>query len=272
MITGASSGIGKKAALDLINAGYTVYGAARRIEEMKPLVDVGGYALKLDVTDVENIQRVVDQIVLEQGRIDVLINNAGYAVYGSVEETSEEDYKRQFEVNLFGVAEVTKAVLPVMRKQNKGHIINMSSVGGKIYSLLGAWYHATKHAIEGWSDCLRLEVQPFGIDVTIIEPGLIKTEFGEVMNKPLLTRSGNGPYADLAKGVVKAMESSYNKGDASPPAVISDVILKAIKATKPKTRYHAGRFASQLLFLRKWLSDRAFDKVILSTVNRLKNK
>lgn len=270
LITGASSGIGKVSALELIKAGHTVYGAARRAEPMKDLVDAGGHMLTLDVTNTANIKQVVDQVLSEQGRIDVLVNNAGYAVYGAVEDTSEQDYRRQFDVNLFGVAEVTRAVLPTMRKQNSGHIINVSSVGGKIYSPLGAWYHATKHALEGWSDCLRLELKQFGINVSVIEPGLIKTEFGDVMNDPLIERSGNGHYAKMTKSVVAAMESSYAKGDASPATVISDVILKCVQSEKPKTRYLAGNFSNSLLLLRRLLSDRMFDKVIMSQVEKLK--
>lgn len=267
-ITGASSGIGKVTALQLIKDGHIVYGAARRVEQMQDLVDAGGHALKLDVMDNDNIKQVVAQILSEQGKIDVLINNAGYAVYGAIEDTSATDYRRQFDVNLFGVAEVTKAVLPGMRDNNKGRIINVSSVGGKIYSPLGAWYHATKHALEGWSDCLRLELEQFGIDVVIIEPGLIKTEFGDVMNAPLVERSGNGPYAKMTKSVVDAMEASYEKDEASPPSVIAEVISKAVSAAKPKTRYSAGKFATMLLFLRKWTSDRFFDKAVMSQVKK----
>ena len=272
LITGASSGIGKATALALINAGYTVYGAARRTEQMKELEAAGGFAVKLDVTDAENVQQVVAQILSDQGQIDVLINNAGYAVYGAVEDTSAEDYRHQFDVNLFGVAEVTKAVIPAMREQKRGLIINMSSMGGKIYTLLGAWYHATKHALEGWSDCLRLELKPFGIDVSIIEPGLIETEFGDVMNEPLRQRSGTGHYAEMTRNVAAATEASYESGGASPATVISDVILRAIKSSKPKTRYHAGKFAGPMLLMRRWLSDRSFDRMILSATKQTNKK
>ena len=142
----------------------------------------------MDVTDHKQVQDVINKIIKDEGRIDVLVNNAGYAIWGAVEDVSYEDAKRQFEVNLFGLAEVTKAVLPIMRVKKRGKIINITSIGGKIYSPLGAWYHATKHALEGWSDCLRLEVEEFGIDVVIIEPGAIRTEFGEVLGRNF----GNG--------------------------------------------------------------------------------
>ena len=178
LITGASSGMGKDAAMHLINQGHIVYGAARRVSNMADIVEKGGHALELDVTNPEQVKSVADKIIEEQGRIDVLVNNAGYAVYGAVEDVSAEDAKRQFDVNLFGLAEMTKAVLPYMRKSKSGKIINISSMGGKMYTPLGAWYHATKHALEGWSDCLRLELKQFGIDVVVIEPGGIATEFG----------------------------------------------------------------------------------------------
>jgi short-subunit dehydrogenase len=152
-----------------------------------------------------------------------------------------------------------------MRSQQSGKIINISSIGGKIYTPLGAWYHATKHALEGWSDCLRLELKPFGIDVVIIEPGLIATEFGDVMSAPMMERSGQGPYSDLAKAVEKGTKESYDKpGNSSPPSVIGEVVAEAIRSGNPKTRYAKGKMAGPILFLRRWLSDRMFDKLIMS--------
>ncbi|MCB0561426.1 MAG: SDR family NAD(P)-dependent oxidoreductase, partial [Phaeodactylibacter sp.] len=142
LITGASSGMGKDAALQLIQEGNIVYGAARRVNKMKSLVEAGGYALEMDVTQEEQIVAGVKKIMEEQGRIDVLVNNAGYAVYGAVEDISMEDARRQFDVNIFGLARLTKEVLPHMRKQKAGKIINISSMGGKVYTPLGAWYHA----------------------------------------------------------------------------------------------------------------------------------
>jgi len=268
LITGASSGMGKETALQLIKEGHVVYGAARRVESMEELVENGGHAIKMDVTDEEAIIQGVEQVIKEQGKIDVLINNAGYAIYGAVEDTSIEDARRQFEVNIFGLARLTQLVLPHMRKQNSGKIINISSMGGKIYTPLGAWYHATKHALEGWSDALRIEVKQFNIDVVIVEPGAIATEFGEVMLEPMLSRSGEGPYSNIAQSMANATRSSYEKkGASSPPSVIANVISKAINAKKPKTRYVAGKMAKPLMFMRKRLSDRTFDRIILSQVN-----
>lgn len=264
LITGASSGIGKATAQRLIRDGYTVYGAARRVEKMHDLVAAGGHALSLDVTDEVSCEAAIQAILDAEGRIDVLVNNAGYAVYGAVEDVPLDDARRQFEVNLFGLAEVTKLVLPTMRAQRSGTIVNISSMGGKIYTPLGAWYHATKHALEGWSDCLRLELAPFGIDVVIIEPGAIQTEFGDVMMDPMVERSGDGPYGELARRMAQATKDSYADGNASPPSLIADTIAKAVAANRPKTRYVAGKMARPLMFVRKWLGDRIFDKAVMS--------
>ncbi|MEH0007547.1 MAG: oxidoreductase [Flavobacteriales bacterium] len=266
LVTGASSGMGRETALKLIGEGHTVYGAARRVEKMQDLVQAGGHAIELDITDEAEVVACVKQITEEQGALDVLVNNAGYAVYGAVENVTLADAKRQFDVNLFGLARLTQAVLPYMRRQKSGRIINISSMGGKIYTPLGAWYHATKHALEGWSDCLRLELKPFHIDVVIVEPGSIATEFGDVMLDPMLKRSAGGPYDEVAQSFARAARRAYEKGDSSPASVIADLIVKIVKTRHPKTRYAKGKYAKPLLFMRKWLSDRSFDKVIMSRV------
>ncbi len=264
LVTGASSGIGKAIALQLIEDGLTVYVAARRMEKMQDLEQRGAIALKMDITREEDIKKVVEQIDTDRNGVDILVNNAGYAIYGAMEDTTIEDARRQFEVNLFGLASLTKSVLPSMRAKQAGKIINISSMGGKIYTPLGSWYHATKHALEGWSDCLRLELAPFNIDVVIIEPGAIKTEFGDVMLAPMMERSGNSAYSAMAKKMEQMTKSSYEKGNASEPAVIAKVVSQAVKAKKPKTRYAAGKFAKPMMFMRKWLGDRLFDKIIMN--------
>ncbi len=266
LITGASSGIGRKTALRLIREGYIVYGAARRAAEMKVLADAGGHVLTMDITREEDIADAVNQIVREQGKIDILINNAGYAIYGSVEETSLEDARRQFDVNLFGLARLTQLVLPHFRKQGSGIIMNISSMGGKIYTPLGAWYHASKHALEGWSDCLRLETKPFGIKVIIIEPGIIATEFNDVYTRPMIERSGKGPYANLAKSVEKATLEYGKPGASSPADLIAGVIAGAIRDEHPKTRYRAGKMAKLMISIRKFFGDRVFDRAVMSQV------
>lgn len=266
LVTGASSGIGKATAQRLLKDGLTVYVAARRVEKMEDLKSQGAIPLAMDITKEEDVQHVIKTIAAQHGGVDVLVNNAGYAIYGAVEDTTIADARRQFDVNIFGLARITQLVLPYMREQKAGKIINISSMGGKMYTPLGAWYHSTKHALEGWSDCLRLELKPFGIDVVIIEPGIIVTEFGDVMMEPMVERSGNGPYSKLAHAVKKATADSYKKGGGSSPEVIANVIAKAVKAKKPKTRYVKGKLAKPMMFIRKWLGDRIFDRLVMSQV------
>ncbi len=271
IVTGASSGIGKATALKLIKEGHIVYGVARRTEKMQDLVSAGGKTLKLDVTNDKNVSEVVKKVIKEQGRIDVLVNNAGYAIYGPVEEISIDEAKQQFEVNIFGLARITQQVLPHMREAKSGKIINISSMGGKMYTLFGAWYHATKHALEGWSDCLRIELKDFGIQVVVVEPGLIGTEFGEVVAGPLQARVKGSAYQKDLETLIEASKSAYEKPNASsPPSVIANAISEAIATEKPKTRYVAGKLAKPLLFFRKYFSDKTFDKIIMSQVEKLK--
>lgn len=262
LITGASSGIGKETAKKLLGDGHTVYAAARRVERMRDLEDLGATVLALDVTKDDDLVAAVERIIDEQGGIDVLVNNAGFGSYGAMEDTTLDDARYQFDVNVFGVARLTQLVLPHMREQQSGTIVNISSMGGKIYTPLGSWYHATKHAIEGWSDCLRYEVAPFGIDVVIIEPGIIRTEFADVLVDPLLERSGTSAYADMAQGLARSSRDAYSGGRGSPPSVIANTISKALRARRPKTRYVAGQYGKLLIRLRKWTTDRMFDRVL----------
>jgi short-subunit dehydrogenase len=229
---------------------------------MESLVKSGVSIHFLDLTDEASIEEFVAEVLKRESRIDVLINNAGYGTYGSVEDISISEAREQFEVNLFGLARLTQLVLPTMREQGSGTIINLSSMGGKVYTPLGAWYHATKHALEGWSDCLRIEVAQFGIDVVIIEPGAIETEFEEVLINPLLERSKNGPYETLAGKMVKATRDTFSSGKASKPSVIANVIVKAVESKKPNTRCVAGYLAKPTLVARALLPDRVFDWVI----------
>ena len=178
LVTGASAGIGKATVKALLEAGYTVYAAARRVENMRDLEDLGSVVLKMDVTNEEDLVAGVERINSEQGGVDILVNNAGFGLYGPMEDIPLDDARYQFEVNLFGLARLTQLVLPHMREQEAGKIVNVSSIAGKMHAPLGSWYIATKHALEGWSDCLRFELKSFGVDVIIIEPGLIHTEFG----------------------------------------------------------------------------------------------
>ena len=264
LVTGASSGMGKATAKEILEEGYTVYVAARRLDKMRDLQELGAILLKLDIANEEDIVGTVNRITAGHGGIDTLINDAGFGTYGAMEDTSIADARYRFEVNLFGLARLTQMALRYMRQRKAGKIVNIASMGGKIYTPLGSWYHATKHALEGWSDCLRLELAPFGIDVIIIEPGVIRTEFGDVLMGPMLERSGSTAYAELAHKVAEAARDSYQAGAASPPSLIANVIAKALKAKRPRTRYAAGRYAKPMMAVRKWLGDRAFDKALMS--------
>jgi NAD(P)-dependent dehydrogenase (short-subunit alcohol dehydrogenase family) len=260
LITGASSGIGKDVALRLISAGYVVYGAARRVERMKDIETAGGTALSVDVSDDATMVAAVDHIIAKQGKIDVLINNAGYGQFGALEDVPIDVGRRQMEVNLIGAARITQLCLPHMRARRFGKIINISSTGGKVASPLGGWYHASKFALEGYSDSLRNEVRPFGIDVIVIEPGGIETEWAGIAEDEAERYSGKGAYADL---VVKMRRAMSELGKMPSPRVVSELIVRALETGRPRTRYHAGRLAGSILFMRRWLSDRAMDRLIM---------
>ena len=272
LITGASSGIGKDTALSLIKHGHVVYGVARRLEMMKDIIHAGGHAIKMDILKQRNIDDVVNQIIKEQSRVDVLINNAGYGLWGAVETISIDEAKRQFDVNIFGLAYLTKKIIPIMRKQKSGKIINMSSMGGKVYTPFGAWYHATKYALEGWSDCLRIELKSFGIDVILIEPGVIKTEFQDVMMNSTVERSIGTPYEKKLKALEKATQEMYARGIGSPPSTITKLIIKAINSHNPKRRYVGGLFAKPMLFIKKWFGDKMYEKAIMSQIKKAKKE
>jgi NAD(P)-dependent dehydrogenase (short-subunit alcohol dehydrogenase family) len=204
----------------------------------------------------------VNTIKNEAGRIDVLVNNAGYGSYGALEDVPVDEGRRQFEVNAFGLARLCQLVLPMMRAQRSGKIVNVTSIGGKIWEPLGAWYHATKFAVEGLSDCLRVEVAPFGVDVIVIEPGAIRTEWAGIARDGLLQMSGGSAYAELAKRHARMLATADTSSLASPPEVVARTIVRAVPARRPKTRYATGGGARTILFLRKILPDRMFDRLI----------
>jgi len=258
--------MGKAMAQQLLSEGHNVYVAARRVDAMRSLEAAGATVLAMDITQDDQVRAAVVQIERDHGGVDVLINNAGFGSYGAMEDTSLADARYQFEVNLFGLARLTQLLLPSMRRKRSARIINISSMGGRIYTPLGAWYHATKHALEGWSDCLRLELAPMGIDVVVIQPGVILTEFGQGLLEPMLARSGSSAYAPMAQALAKATRTSYEKGDASPPELIARIVSVAIRARRPRTRYAAGKYARPLMFIRRWFGDRVFDRVVLMAI------
>ncbi|MGW1341428.1 oxidoreductase [Kribbella sp. NPDC002412] len=262
LVTGASSGIGEATARKLQALGFTVYGAARRVDRMAKLAADGIHPIAMDVTDEDSMRAGIDRILAESGRIDVLVNNAGYGSYGALEDVPLSEARYQFEVNVFGAARLIQLVLPGMRAQRSGTIVNISSMGGKIYTPLGGWYHGTKFALEALSDCLRLEVRPFGVDVVVIEPGGIRTEWGGIAADNLRKVSAEGPYAGQAEPMARSMDSELADRRTSPPSVIADAIAKAVTARRPRTRYLVGFGAKPLVTLRRILPDRAFDFTI----------
>jgi NAD(P)-dependent dehydrogenase (short-subunit alcohol dehydrogenase family) len=262
LVTGGSSGIGECTVRELMEAGFTVYTAARRVERMQSLADAGAHVFAMDVTDDASMVAGVERIVGEQGRIDVLVNNAGYGSYGAVEDVPIDEARRQFEVNVFGLARLTQLVTPRMREQGSGRIINISSIGGKFYEPFGAWYHATKFAVEGFSDSLRLELKPFGIDVVLIEPGPILTEWNEIARDSLLERSGDTAYGRYARRAHKVLTEFDKPGRASKPEAVARKIRKAATTRHPAARYPVGRGARMITGSRDHLPDRLFDQVV----------
>jgi NAD(P)-dependent dehydrogenase (short-subunit alcohol dehydrogenase family) len=259
LVTGASSGIGEATALKLREAGYTVYGAARRVQRMQHLTKQGIQPLAMDVTDDTSMRDGVEKIIADNGRLDVLVNNAGYGSYGAVEDVPLQEAREQFEVNVFGAARLTQLVLPHMRAQRSGTIVNITSMGGRMYTPLGGWYHATKFALEALSDCLRMELKPFGIDVVVIEPGGVKSEWGGIAAQKVRAVSGTGPYAPQGNAVAESLSSEANERRMSSPDLIAKTIVKSVRARRPKTRYAVGFGAKPMIFLHNTLPNRTFD-------------
>ena len=262
LITGTAYGIGKSTAELLIDKGHIVYGGDILVEENLYLNDIGGTALEMDVTNQEHIDKAINQIISEQGRVDVLVNNAGLGVYGAIEDVSMEDIYYQYDVNLFGLARVTKAVLPYMREKESGLIINISSLLGETYGPLAGWYLSTKHALEGWSDALRVELKEFDIDVVVVQPGAINTNFSNVTKTYIDKYRENSAYQHLYGEPITDTGNEV-LSNQSDPIVIAKVINKAMNARNPKTRYAAGAYSKIGIFLRKIMTDKMFDRFIL---------
>lgn len=262
LVTGASSGIGNMIARELNSAGFTVYAAARRVEKMADLEKLGIIPAELDLTDETSIAACAETILNREKHIDVLVNNAGYGSYGAIEDVPLDEGRRQFEVNLFGMARLIQLVTPAMRENHYGKIVNISSMGGKIWTKFGGWYHATKFAVEGFSDCLRMELKPFGIDVIVVEPGGIKTDWGIIAAENLRKTSANGAYAEMANKAADGMVKNYSGNMLSKPELIAKTVRKAVTRKHPRTRYLIGFGAKPMVWTHKIFGDRVFDWVI----------
>lgn len=266
LLTGGSSGIGRATAALLHEAGFTVHAVARRVDAMRPLAEAGVHTFAMDVCDDASMAAGVQRVLERSGRLDLLVNNAGYGSYGAVEDVPLEEARRQFDVNVFGLARLVQLAVPHMRAQGSGRIVNISSIGGKIYEPLGAWYHATKFAVEGFSDSLRLELRPFGIDVVIVEPGPIATEWNTIARDSMVATATGGAYEQRARRLARVFADLDDARRSSPPDVVARAILTAATARRPKTRYPVGRQAGSIVRARRLLPDRTMDAVITRTL------
>jgi NAD(P)-dependent dehydrogenase (short-subunit alcohol dehydrogenase family) len=262
LITGASSGIGRAAAELFSKRGYTVYAAARNMDALKALAGDTVHPVSLDVTDDASMQACVKQVLDTEGRIDVLVNNAGYGSHGATEDVPMAEARRQMDVNLFGLARMIQLVLPPMRKAGYGRIINIASMGGRVWTPFAGWYIASKFAVEGLSACLRLEVKPFGIDVIVVEPGGVETPWGEIAVEHLRDASQNGAYAAAAERTAARLAKTYAGRVLSKPETIAKCIVKAATAKRPRTRYLLGLGAKPLVYVQKIFGDRAYDALV----------
>jgi NAD(P)-dependent dehydrogenase (short-subunit alcohol dehydrogenase family) len=260
LITGCSSGIGYATASLLAREGWTVYATARRPETLAGLEAQGCKTLALDVTDEASMAAAVDAVVAAEGAVGVLVNNAGYSQSGAVESVPLEQVRRQFETNVFGLVRMCQLVLPGMREQRWGRIVNLSSMGGRLTFPGGGFYHATKYSVEAISDALRFEVRGFGVKVIIVEPGLIVTNFGDTAAASV--GDPEGPYASFNRDVATATEQVYKgplaKLGAGPEAVAA-TISAALTANRPKTRYPVTASARVMMGQRRLMPDRAWD-------------
>lgn len=254
LVTGASAGIGKAIVRRLLADGWTVYGGARRVEQMADIRGEGAKVLALDVTDEASMQAAVQAILGAEGRIDALVNNAGYGSYGALEDVPMDEARRQFEVNVFGLVRLSQLVLPAMRAARAGTIVNISSMGGRIWMPIGGWYHATKHAVEVLSDAMRVETAPFGVKVVVVQPGAIESEWAAISAKNLVAASKDSVYRDQTDPMA-ALLSHYD--NAASPDVVAHAVSRAVNSARPRRRYATPMDAKMLIFLR-WLLPEAW--------------
>lgn len=274
VVTGVTGGIGEAIAHLLVEKGHIVYGGDKDVEKLKAMEKLGIKALPLDVTDEGSAKDFVSKVKENEGRIDVLVNCAGYGSYGPMETTSLEEAKKELDVNVLGLARMSQEVMPIMREQTSGTIINMSSTGGKYTLPFGGWYHASKYAVEALSDAMRMELSPFGVNVAIIEPSGIATPFGNTVAKSLNDSSLGTVYEDDAAVMVKAYEAMFSEKSKAvgSPNQVAKTVLKIIGKKKPRTRYRVGPFATTLVILRHIWPNRFFDWVMKKVMMKASKK
>jgi NAD(P)-dependent dehydrogenase (short-subunit alcohol dehydrogenase family) len=264
LITGCSSGIGWATAERLARGGWAVYATARDVEAIAPLETLGCRLLPLDVTEEDSMRAAVEEVERVEGAVGVLVNNAGYSQSGAVEEVPMDKVRRQFETNVFGLVRLCQLVLPGMRRQGFGRIVNLSSMGGRLTFPGGGFYHASKYAVEALSDALRFEVRGFGVEVVVVEPGLIRTGFARTAVGSM--GEGSGPYAGFEAGVARTTRENYERGPLAAlgggPEVVAETIERAISAARPRARYTVTPSARVLISARRLLPDRAWDGLL----------
>ena len=272
LITGCSTGIGRACAERLARSGHTVYATARRLEAIRDLEAKGCKLLELDVTSEESMQAAVDAVAAAEGAVGALVNNAGYSQNGAVESVPMDDVRRQFETNVFGLVRMCQLVLPGMRAQGWGRIVNMSSMGGNFVFPGGGMYHATKYAVEAISDALRFEVKGFGVGVTVVQPGLIRSEFSATAAEGI--DAGDGPYAEFNATVGRATQDAYTKGPLArfggSPEDVAAAVEAAIDARKAPIRVRVTASARILIAQRRLLSDGLWDRFLATQFPRPK--
>ena len=270
LITGCSTGIGRATALRLARAGHTVYATARREAAIEDLAQAGCRTAALDVTDEESMRAAVELVVEEQGAVGSLVNNAGYSQSGALETVALDDVRRQFETNVFGLIRMSQLVLPGMRAQRFGRIVNISSMGANFTFPGGGVYHATKYAVEAISDALRFEVKGFGVDVVVLQPGLIRTEFGATAAGEV--RHEDGPYADFNANVARSTKEVYERGPLArfggDPEDVAEAIEKAITRPSPKARVRVTPSAHMLVGQRRLMTDGLWDRFLATQFPR----
>jgi NAD(P)-dependent dehydrogenase (short-subunit alcohol dehydrogenase family) len=265
LITGCSTGIGRATAERLAKRGHNVYATARNIDTIADLAAAGCKTLQLDVCDEASMSKAVDTVVAGDGAVYALVNNAGYGQDGPLEEIPMDALRRQFETNVFGLVRMTQLVLPTMRERGAGRIVNVSSMGGKLVFPGGGAYHATKFAVEAISDALRFELRPFGIHVSVIEPGAIRTQFEETSLGSVPGSDGDAsPYAWLKRAVNERYRATYRGRTAAGPEIVAKAIEHAITSKRPRSRYPLTAGARTLLFARRVLPDGGWDALMRS--------
>jgi NAD(P)-dependent dehydrogenase (short-subunit alcohol dehydrogenase family) len=271
LVTGSSSGIGFETALLLARSGFHIYASMRNLEKSKNITEIANteklplQVIQLDVNDDKSVKDAINKIIAENGRIDILVNNAGYGLFSPIEDVTLDQVKEQFETNFFGVVRVTKEALPIMRKQRKGTIVNVSSGAGRVGVPVYSAYVASKFALEGLSESLRYELKEFGINIVIIEPGVIRTNIVENLKTADIRSRSKSPYADLIEKVSKGFEKMMDSS-SSPPKLVAEAILNAITSKEPEIRYVVGDDAEYIMKVRKSTSDKELENWMYESI------